>query len=277
MIPIVQREYREVPIAVIDQPAYLMRPVVDNAAFRELCDDIRVNGIQVALIVERVGERFRLAAGMRRLTAAKTIGAETVPCDIREPGVLDAEAIKVLENDVRENANPADTAAYLMRLFTERCGEDVDQVCALVKRSRPYVEDRLILFAGDEAVFEALRAGQVRLGVALELNKITDAGYRAMYLNDAIRFGMTRDVAKDLRLRANRAVTAPEGAAAAAAEAIAEQINPESPANVCTVCGKSDHRERMRWIVVHEHCDLSFLQPMIANFRERLGQAVSGE
>lgn len=270
MIPVVQRTYRELPIALIDEPAYLMRSVVENEAFVELKDDISRNGVQVALIVEGAGERFRLAAGMRRLKAAKALGAVTVPCDIREPGELDAEAIKVLENDIRENANAAETAAYLMRLFIEKCHSDVDEVCALVKRSRQYVEDRLILFQGDEQVFEALRAGRIGLGVALQLNLITDGTYREMYLDDALKFGMTKAAATDLRRRANRAVQGQTPEADTSSAASAASVQPTPAGNVCHVCRRDDHQERMRWLPVHEHCELVVLERVLADFRAAL-------
>lgn len=270
MIPVVARDYREVDVALIDEPAYLMRAVVENDRFLELKEDIAANGVQIALIVTRRGDRFRLAAGMRRLSAAKALGAVTVPCDIREPGELDDEAIKVLENDIRENANAAETAVYLMRLFMERCGEDVDQVCALVKRSRQYVEDRLILFQGDEQVFEALRSGIIKLGVALELNLITDARYREMYLDDARKFGMTRDAARDLRRRANRAVSDQAPAVDTSAADATPAAQPTPAGNVCHVCRRDDHQARMRWIAVHEHCEMVVLEKVLADFRAAL-------
>lgn len=271
MIPLVARTVEEIPLALIDDPEIAMRDTFDDEQFQELVDDIRANGVQVAIIVERRGDRFRVAAGHRRVTACRALKAATVPCDIREPGLLDAEAIKVLENDVRENVNAAEAALYLARLYVERCDSDVDRVCALVRRSRKYVEDRLVLLHGDPEVFAALKAKRIRIGVALELNAITDRGYRLLHLDNALRHGLTTDAARQARRDANRAVEMGARGADTSALPVPDFSAPAEARNVCTVCLGSDHPERMRWVPVHEHCQLAVLEKLLAPFRAAQG------
>lgn len=268
MIPIVTRTVREIPVGLIDDPEIAMRDTFDDEAFRELVQSIAVNGIQVPLIVEQRGDRYRISAGHRRITAARVLEAVTVPCDVRQPGELDAEAIKILENDDREEVNAGDAALYLQRLFLEKCNSDVDQVCALTKRTRRYVEDRLLLLEGDAEILEALKARRIAFGVAKELNQIKDLGYRRLGLDNALKYGMTIALARETRKNANFALdqgakqtdTSAGGAAVAAAE--------QPSAYVCYICQRSDHAERMRYVMVHEHCDLAIGQRVLAGFRE---------
>lgn len=276
MIPVVSREVREVPIDRIDDPEFLMRERFDTEKYAELRDDIAANGIQQALIVERRGDRFRLCAGFRRLTVARELGAETVPCDIREPGALDEEAIKILENDIRENTNAADAALYLKRLFVSRCGNDVDKLCELVKRSRKYVDDRLRLTLGDEEVFQALLNRKISFSVARELNGIRDTGYRHVYLDDAVKFGMTGGAAAEKRRTANRAVEMGAAASDTSSSALQALAQGRVSDQVCHVCRRSDRAERLRWIIVHDHCDLAILEPLLAPFRQANAGAADG-
>ena len=267
VIPVVARDVREISVALIDDPEIAMRETFDDDSARELLEDIQVNGVQVPLIVERRGDRFRVCAGHRRIKAARLLGAETVPCDIREPGVLDAEAIKIIENDVREKVNPAEAALYLARLFVERCHNDVDELCRLTKRSERYVQDRLVLLEGDEEIFVALRAKSITLGVALELNAILDVGYRRMNLDRAVRDGMTIAAAKQLRRDANHIMERSAAGGATSPAATLAGINPADARNVCTVCLGTDHSERMRWVPVHEHCQLAILEKLLVPWR----------
>jgi ParB/RepB/Spo0J family partition protein len=277
VIPIVARGFDcEIPIGLVDPPLIPMRQAWDPHTYQELKESIKENGIQVLLIVERRGDRFRIAAGHTRWMIAQELGATSVPCDIREPGVLDEEAIKVLENDDREAINPADAANYLARLWLERCDQDVDKVCALVKRTRGYVENRLSLVQGDAEVLEAVREAKIGLGVAIELNKIVNAGYRRMWLMRALNEGLTEAAARKERMQANFATSGGTAPAAPPAPVFDADAAPAEARHVCTVCLGSDHPERMRWITVHEHCQLAVLEKMLAPWRAAQAENVGG-
>ena len=277
-IPIVTRSIREIPIGVIDGPDLAMRDGFTGDEQRELEQSIAAHGIRVPLIVVARGDRYRVVAGDRRLHAARALGAVTVPCDVQDINDDDLEFVKVLENEDRAPVNAADAAAYCMRLYRERCGEDVDRVCAIVRRSRRWVEDRLILFAGDEKVYEALKADKISHAVALELNRIENDGYRWHHLDQALKYGMTKAAAIDARKSANFA-TANHGRAADTSGAATDESAKPAPSDVvCYVCGRSDHRERMRYMTVHEHCDLAIGQRVLAAFKEPdAAPAVTGD
>lgn len=268
MIPVVKRDVREIPLGLIDGPVIAMRDGFVDQAFDDLVASIRVNGIRVPLIVVARGERYVVVAGDRRYHAAKSLGMVTVPCDVQELGDDELEFVKVLENEDRAPVNAADAAAYFMRLFNEKCGEDVDQVCALVRRERRYVEDRLALFLGDEEVFNALKAGLISFGVARELNGITDQNYRRMHLDSAMKYGMTVAAAKETKKAANFATSAKPAAGAGEAAAGAVDAAPTSPGHVCYICNRSNNPERFRYVLVHEFCDLAIGQRVLSAYRE---------
>lgn len=268
MIPVVKRDIREIPTGLIDRPALAMRDDFRDAEFDRLKESIAASGIRIALIVVPRGERFMVVAGDRRLAAAIALGAVTVPCDVQALDDDELEFVKVLENEDRAPVNAADAATYFMRLFTEKCGEDVDQVCARVRRDRRYVEDRLLLFSGDEDVFNALKAGAISFGVARELNAITAIGYRRLHLDNAQKYGMTIAAAKEARKTANFATSNPGGAPdSPASPESGDQPAQPSPYS-CYICHRGDKVERMRYVMVHEHCDLAIGERVLAGFRQ---------
>lgn len=268
MIPVVKRTVRELPTGLIDRPENAMRDTFDDEEFGQLMQSISVNGIRVALIVVKRGERYRLVAGDRRLAAAKLLKAVTVPCDVQDLDDDEIEFVKVLENEDREAVNAADAAQYFQRLFMGRCDHDVDKVCAMVRRDRRYVEDRLLLLAGDTDVLDALKQGRISLGVAKELNQILDFGYRRLHLDNALKYGLTIAAAKDARKHANFAVEQGAKQTDTSASPVVESAAAAPSAYSCYICQRSDHVERMRYVMVHEHCDLAIGQRVLAGFRE---------
>lgn len=267
-IPIISRNIREIPVGLIDRPDVAMRDSFVDEAFDELKASIAANGIRIALIVRPRGDRFEVVAGDRRLAAALALHAVTVPCDVQDVDDDDLEFVKVLENEDRAPVNAADAAAYFTRLFATKCGEDIDRVCALVRRDRRYVEDRILLFQGDEAVFAALKAGKISFGVAQEMNRIDDQNYRRMHLEQAEMYGMTIAAAKQTRQAANFATSGKPPAGGAGAVVPGADVTPSPSQNVCYICQRSDKPERMRYALVHEHCDLAIGQRVLAPFRE---------
>ncbi len=183
-------EYREVAVALLDDPAAPARSQLDEQALIDLMESIRLVGILQPLVVIPRGDRYEVAAGHRRLIAARALNMETAPCAIVQGDEM-GEAIKSHENAFRESLNAADEADYLTTLLIDVCGDDVDRLCGLVRRKREYVEGRLLLRRGDPAVFDALRASRVTIAVARELNKVRDARRRIVLLQAAIDGGAT--------------------------------------------------------------------------------------
>ena len=264
----VVHDQRRVPLALVDDPEVPMRDQFDDEAFAELRDSIRENGLQVMPIVEQRGDRYRIVAGHRRIEACRQLGVDELTVDVRQPSDMDAEAIKIIENDEREKVNAADAAIYLERLFLERCHNDVDELCALTRRNRKYVDERLKLRYGDEQVFAAVKARKIGLGVARELNRIADVGYRHMYLDLALKEGMTEDTAKDKRRKFEQMVQRSTLTKDLGRENVVVVPGPINTDHVCHVCRLSNHPERMRWITVHDHCDLAHLEPLLGPIRE---------
>lgn len=208
------------PIARVVAPVTAARTEISDVGLDSLCQSIRDLGIQEPLIVRPFpgpDELYEVVAGHRRYLAAWRVGLFELPCMV-EPDATRAAAIKIHENVEREELSAADEAVFFAELY-EKLGQDVDQVVAAVRKSRDYVETRLNLLRGSAAVLEALRAGKIVFGVALELNRMTREEDRLYYLEYALKSGVSIRLVRVWRSEAN-------ARAELAAKAPAEQVAP---------------------------------------------------
>src|SRR5690242_10339412 len=70
-------ELRHVPIAQIDEPPRPPRRLMGDLA--ALAESMQEYGLQQPISVRSTGDRFVLTSGLRRLTAAKMLGWDTIP------------------------------------------------------------------------------------------------------------------------------------------------------------------------------------------------------
>lgn len=265
----IDREFRELPIGLIDAPELPARTAMDEAKMDDLVTSIRAIGLIQPISVARVGDRYRVIAGHRRRVASERAGLVVVPCMVYPSEELAHEAIKTAENLDREELNAADEAIYYAELLEAKCSGDVDQLCAIVRRKRPYVEGRLLLFQGDPEVFAKLRNGEITIGVAHELNKCGDQAHRRMFLEQAIRGGATIPVVRSWVDDWKRyAIEVPTGAPAPAQDIPRGPVQ-ESDFFKCFVCKGGEHVHTMRPVNIHQHCELAVLVPALQQYQQR--------
>lgn len=263
----IAREFLELPLSLIDEPALPSRSSMDDQKMDDLAESIRANGLLQPMVVARTGERYEVIAGHRRWHASTRAGLEKVPC-IVYPSKSDALlVVQAHENARREDLNAADEAIWFMELLEQHCGGDIEKLCALVGEKLNYVDNRIALFRGDADVFKALQTGQIKIGVAHELNKCSDAHWRRYYLDCAIRGGATIAVVDGwIREWKQNIADQPQAPQPVAAEepGIAETAhNPFT----CVICGKADNAHLIRQLNIHQHCDLAILRPLLASAR----------
>ena len=247
-------EDRLIPVELLDEPENAARETFDETKIEELIESIRAVGILNALIVKPNGERYQVVAGHRRLICARAAGLPLIKCRVWADGGPSPEAVKAHENYFREDLNPAEEARYLGRVLEAECGGDVDNLVRMVRQSREYLENRLILLRGDPMVLDALAAGALNLGVAHELNKVQDAGRRAMYLEAATAGGASVRMVRDWRVQGNAMDAAARG----------DQVGAEGPVNPtahiepyvmrCFACGSDEDKHEMEVTYLHKTC-----------------------
>lgn len=129
---------REVAPVMVDPNPHQPRQNFDVPALEALAASIRVHGILQPLVVTRVGERYELIAGERRLRAAKIAGLDVVPVIIRSFDEQQKLELALIENLQRAELNPMEVATAYRKLLdqfnlrledlSKRIGKDVSTI-----------------------------------------------------------------------------------------------------------------------------------------------------
>jgi ParB family chromosome partitioning protein len=116
-------------------PWNLRRSVGDVKALTKSIAEV---GIVVPLIVTpAVDGTYLLAAGERRLAAARAAGLTTAPCVVRQLSEAEQTECMLTENDDRNPLKPTERAAGYMRMVSLGCS--VRRLAAKVGRSAKHV------------------------------------------------------------------------------------------------------------------------------------------
>lgn len=248
-------DFRMIPLALIDPPDVAMRETMDDQKLDELAGDIKENGLRQPLGLRPRGDRFRVSYGHRRLIACGMAGELDVPAFILDDDDDEEENAKLAENWFREETNAAEEATYFAHQLEHRFGGDIEVMCRRLRVNESRVNGRLDLLRGDMAVYEALKARDITLAVARELNRMKDAGYRALRLSDAIRDGATAKVVQQWRTEDARTLEIQR----ATAEGRAPNIPASTEASIqsaetCILCVIPGDTTDLEYVRVHKSC-----------------------
>ena len=259
----VKRTFQHVPLRLIDPPDQRSRTSYDEQKMDELVTSIRAHGILQNLVLARNGDRYTVIAGDRRSIAAGRAGLLEVPALVYESRSDAEDAIQSDENIRREDLSVADEAMWFAQRLESKYGGDVDKLAAALGLKRAYVEGRLLLFQGDEDVFHALGRREITIGVAHELNKVTDPQIRRAFLVDAVRGGATVSLVTSWVATYKAALGHTSPTSAPAGE-LAPTMIPNNP-QTCLVCGtaKPEQQHLIVWVPIHQHCKLAILDPLL--------------
>lgn len=262
---------------VIDDPIIPSRESMDDEKLHELVDSIRDNGIIQPLVVEARGDRYQLMAGHRRLTAARILNLATVPCAVYVAGAVNADEVQTHENSRREDVNAAEEAERFDRLYRERCGMDVDRLCALVGENRYYVESRLLLKQGDPDIFQAVKAGLVNQTIGVLANKIPTKELRNYYLDAAIKGGVSARVFRDWLQQADRLHAAQQHTESGSTEPAPVVATGTAIEWFCPCCLSDAEPFNTAWVQVHRSCWEAILIPFMRRYQQTMGFARDAE
>jgi ParB family chromosome partitioning protein len=152
------------------------RVQMDDAKLDELAQSIKDNGVIQPILVQRIGDLYRIIAGERRWRAAQRAGLLKVPVVIRDVPMDDDKQVlqlALIENIQRENLNPVDEAAAYQRLADE-FHLTHDQIAAAVGKDRSSVANYVRLLKLADEVRADLAAGALTMGHARALLGLTD-------------------------------------------------------------------------------------------------------
>jgi ParB family transcriptional regulator, chromosome partitioning protein len=195
-----------VPLELIDPSPRNPRRALD---VDELVASIRAYGLLQPVVLRRVGARYELVAGHRRLAALVRL-AEQEPGDsrwgeveavVRQASADEAYLLTLTENLQRADLSPKEEAAALEVLVRQE-GWSVRRVAEAIHRDPMYVSRRLRVF-DDPVLAGPVLAGRLPVSTAEVLLR-ADREDRAGVVERALDEGWTQAVARRKLGRARR-------------------------------------------------------------------------
>ena len=174
----------------IDDPANAMRSELDRAGLFELADNIKQNGLINPITVRPRGDRYEVVAGHRRLSACKIAGIIKIKCVVRDLSDNEVFAVMAAENLERADVDPVDESIFIAQ-YMEQTGQSIPQVAKALRRSVQYVETRLAVGLMPDYMQNYIKSGELKLGAALALVQITDDARRHVWVDMAVRDGVS--------------------------------------------------------------------------------------
>jgi ParB family chromosome partitioning protein len=167
-------EYRELPLALLNESRTNPRRVFDDVSLRELAASIRSQGVLSPLLVRPLTENgFEIVAGARRYRAAQMAESVTVPVRIKQMSDAEVLEAQLVENLIRAEIHPMEEAEGFARLLAlEEPKYSIEQISAKVGKQPSFVAARLKLVDLVPAAVDAFYANEIGVGHALLLAKL---------------------------------------------------------------------------------------------------------
>ena len=175
----------EVPIDQIEVNPNQPRKVFDFTALDELAASIKSSGVIQPIIVRRVAGTYQLIAGERRWRAARQAGLDRIPAIVRD--ATDAQSIELalVENLLREDLNPIETAQAYQKLLAE-FGWIQEELAQRVGKDRTSIANSLRLLRLPDEIQADLRNGRLTMGHARALLALTSVAEQLRLRNEIL-------------------------------------------------------------------------------------------
>ena len=157
----------------IDDNPFQPRRDFSEPEIASLAESLKEHDMLQPVLVRRVGDRYQLISGERRLRAAIRAGWSTVPARLREADDRLVAELAIVENLQRKDLNPIEKALSFKRYLDQhRCTQD--DLAQRLKIDRSTIANLVRLLELPEPVLDAVRRGEVSAGHARAILPLGD-------------------------------------------------------------------------------------------------------
>lgn len=161
------------------------RLVFDQQSLIELAKSIEQHGIIQPLVLRKLGDKYEIIAGERRLKAAKIVGLEKVPAVVMDLDDKNSAEVAILENTQRANLTPIEEARSYKKLLDK--GYLIqEQLASRMGKSQSTVSNKLRLLNLSDSVQEALLNNAISERHARSLLQVSDQKQQENILNEIV-------------------------------------------------------------------------------------------
>ncbi|KPL14807.1 hypothetical protein AMJ74_02665 [candidate division WOR_3 bacterium SM1_77] len=208
LIPVKEKEvfqegYRLIPIEAVKRNPYQPRAKIEDSEIQDLVSSIKDKGVIEPIVVKRSNDHFILAAGERRLKAARVAGLKEIPAIIRDLNDQELLEIGLIENLQRRDLNPIEEALAYEQL-NKNFGLTHDRIAVLVGKDRSTITNAVRLLALPKRIVEYLRLGKLNAGHARALLALDGEIKRLEVADRIVRDGLSVRETESLVRKLNR-------------------------------------------------------------------------
>lgn len=137
----------------------------------ELAKSIKLNGLIQPIIIRKLGKKYEIIAGERRLRAAKIAGFKEIPSIIKDIDDAKSSKFAIIENIQREDLSPVEEGqAYKMLIDKYKLTQE--ELADEMGKSRSYISNAMRILSLDREILDLLEEGQLSQGHAKVLLSI---------------------------------------------------------------------------------------------------------
>jgi ParB family chromosome partitioning protein len=195
LIPVKEKEvfqegYRLIPIEAVKRNPYQPRAKIEPGEIKDLVSSIKEKGVIEPIVVKRSNDHFILAAGERRLKAARAAGLKEIPAIIRDLNDQELLEVGLIENLQRRDLNPIEEALAYEQLHNNFALTH-DRIAELVGKERSTITNAVRLLNLPKRIIDYLRLGRLNAGHARALLALDGETKRLEIADRIVRDGLS--------------------------------------------------------------------------------------
>jgi len=181
-------EVREIALEKIRENKFWHRSDAEEG-LDSLAKSIEKTGLlQFPRVIDDGDGYYTLVFGHRRYLSHKRLGRKTIPCYVIKATSSELAFLCFIENDIRENINPADQARILKQI-QDQLGLTAEKIADKIHRPPTFVRERLALMDLPEGILNKIDTrpeSPLTFTKALALSQLarTNRFYRRVELDD---------------------------------------------------------------------------------------------
>jgi ParB family chromosome partitioning protein len=158
----------DIPVDQIDPNPFQPRRQFNAAEIESLAESLREHKQLQPILVRRVGERYQLISGERRLRATLHAGLKTIRAEVRIADDRLVAELAIIENLQRKDLNAIEKAMSFKRYISEhKCTQD--ELAQRLKIDRSSIANMMRLLELPEVITDAVQRDEISAGHAKAL------------------------------------------------------------------------------------------------------------
>jgi ParB family chromosome partitioning protein len=180
-------ELRTIKLADVVPNPHQPRRSFDNVALEDMAESIKAHGVMQPIVVTKVGDKYELVAGERRVRASQLAGLKEIPALVRSYDDQKKLEVALIENLQREDLNPLEIATAYLKLQQQFNMKLEDIAVRAGRRGISTISNTLRLLALPKEAKQALIESKISEGHARQILAIKEPKVQQELLDLIIR------------------------------------------------------------------------------------------